>query len=107
MSKYTKIPNSSDLNETKEHTGPNNNSLHIIIKNEESNLQTSQKKQKSKEQQHRYKFQIFHKKEIIPNNPKKSQNYIKCIYCGSQYYNIHRFEAHIRVHASIYILTKI
>ena len=46
------------------------------------------------------------KKEIIPNNLKNSQNYIKCIYCGSQYYNVYRFEAHIRIHVSklIYLI---
>ena len=70
------------------------------ITNENNNQDnTSQKIRKTTQ----HIFQVSHKKEIIPNSLKNSQNYIKCIYCGSQYYNVYRFEAHIRIHVSIII----
>ena len=46
-------------------------------------------------------FNIIHKIEIIPAS--KTSQLIKCIYCGSTFYNIHRFEAHIRIHVSFFI----
>ena len=90
--KITKDNNHQDIYETK-HTVPDQ-SLNNENKNQDNSL-------KKKEQTKQFTFQVIHKKEIIPNITKNNQNFIKCIYCGSQYYNIHRFEAHIRIHVSL------
>ena len=47
-------------------------------------------------------FNISHKIETLPAT--KTSQLIKCIYCGSTFYNIHRFEAHIRIHVSFLFL---
>ena len=66
------------------------------------------KSEPDKKQKKRF-FEVYHKKEIIyinkdknPNNnaDKKSIIHFKCIYCGSEYNNINRFEAHMRIHVS-------
>ena len=51
-------------------------------------------------------FQVIHKKEIIKNdvNGIPQLPLIKCVYCGNKYFNIHRFEAHIRIHVSVFLI---
>ena len=46
-------------------------------------------------------FQVFHKKEIIPETiNKQPSSLIRCTYCDVKFFNIHRFETHTRIHVS-------
>ena len=53
-------------------------------------------------------FDVIHKSEkiIVENYNKKSKNrnssniLYKCIYCGNSYYNLIRFESHMKLHVS-------
>ena len=50
-------------------------------------------------------FQVFHKKEIIPETiNKQPSSLIRCTYCDVKFFNIHRFETHTRIHVSIFFL---
>ena len=78
---------------------------HVKKEEEEINssnlIQTFQQSSSTNEKEYEKKkniFEVIHKKEIIYS--KFPNALYKCIYCGKEYKNNNRIEAHMRVHVS-------
>ena len=100
MSIKHNISENSEVNISLYYNGANSTNQELIT----NNLSSNHKKRI---------FEVFHKKEMIylvndsiSNKVKEKQSLYqyKCIYCGNKYNNMNRFEAHMRIHVSYYII---